>query len=99
MSAYPKSDVELIIARQLIWIVAIGVLVCILLLSLQWALIWSRVLRPVQNLTAIADELSMGKSTRAIDEVKLEDEIGVLARAISRLSNSVRVALDRLNKR
>jgi methyl-accepting chemotaxis protein len=99
VSAYPKSDVELIIARQLVWIVAIGVLVCILLLSLQWALIWSRVLRPVQNLTAIADELSMGKSTRAIDEVKLDDEIGVLARAISRLSNSVRVALDRLNKR
>jgi methyl-accepting chemotaxis protein len=99
VSAYPSADVDTMIVRQSVWIGAIGVIVCLLLLALQSALIWARVLRPIQRLTTVAEELSLGKSTRAILEVKLNDEIGTLARAISRLSNSVRLAMDRLNKR
>ena len=99
ISAYPKSDVSDVIVRQSIWIVGIGVLVCLLLLGVQSMLIWARVLRPIQRLTAVADELSMGKLSHVITEVALKDEIGTLARAIARLSNSVRLAMERLNKR
>lgn len=99
VSAYPKSDVNHVIVRQSLWIGAIGLLVCLLLLGLQSALIWSRVLKPVQHLTAVAEELSLGKWNHTIDEVNLKDEIGTLARAIARLSNSVRLAMDRLSKR
>lgn len=99
VSAYPKSDVNRVIVRQSLWIGGIGLLVCLLLLGLQSALIWNRVLKPVQHLTAVADELSMGKWNHAIEEVNLKDEIGTLARAIARLSNSVRLAMDRLSKR
>ncbi len=99
VSAYPKSDVNNVIVQQSLWIGAIGLLVCVLLLGLQSALIWSRVLKPIQHLTLVADELSMGKWNHTIDEVILKDEIGTLAKAIARLSNSVRLAMDRLSKR
>ncbi|HEX6832988.1 MAG TPA: Cache 3/Cache 2 fusion domain-containing protein [Rudaea sp.] len=99
ISAYPKSDVSDIILRQTVWIAGIGLLVVVLLLVLQSALIWSRVLRPIQHLTKVAEELSLGKMNQVITEVNIKDEIGTLAKAISRLSNSVRLAMERLNKR
>jgi methyl-accepting chemotaxis protein len=99
VSAYPKSDINRVITRQTLWIGGLGLLVCLLLLGLQSVLIWNRVLQPVQRLTAVADQLSLGKWDNTIEEVKLKDEIGTLARAIARLSNSVRLAMERLNKR
>lgn len=93
-SAYPRSNVNHVIVRQSLWIGAIGLLV-----GLQSALIRSRALKPVQHLTAVAEELSLGKWNHAIDEVNLKDEIGTLARAIARLSKSIRLAMDRLSKR
>jgi methyl-accepting chemotaxis protein len=99
VSAYPASDVEDIITRQSIWIAGVGLLAGLLLLGLQSALIWLRVLRPIRRLTLVADELSLGRSHHEITEVKLNDEIGALAKAIARLSTSVRLAMDRLSKR
>ncbi|MBV6810409.1 MULTISPECIES: Cache 3/Cache 2 fusion domain-containing protein [Xanthomonas] len=99
VSAYPESDINGVIIRQSLWIAGIGLLICALLVGVQWALIWSRVLRPIQNLTTVAEELSLGKWNHTIAEVNLKDEIGTLARAISRLSNSVRLAMERLSKR
>ncbi|WP_170292287.1 Cache 3/Cache 2 fusion domain-containing protein [Xanthomonas maliensis] len=98
-SAYPKSDINTLILHQSLWIAGIGLLVCAIMVGVQSALIWNRVLRPIQNLTAVAEELSMGKWNHTIAEVNLKDEIGTLARAISRLSNSVRLAMERLSKR
>lgn len=98
VSAYPKSDVEHVIVRQSLWIGGIGLLVCSLLLGLQWTLIQNRVLRPIQRLTVVAEELSVGKWNHTISEADLKDEIGKLARAISRLSYSVRVAMEKLAK-
>ncbi|QQP97467.1 Cache 3/Cache 2 fusion domain-containing protein [Lysobacter enzymogenes] len=98
VSAYPKSDVNKAITRQSLWIGSIGLIVCALILGLQWGLIWSRVLKPIQHLTVVAEELSVGKWGHTIEETELKDEIGKLARAISRLSYSVRVAMERLAK-
>jgi methyl-accepting chemotaxis protein len=99
VSAYPKSDINSVILHQSLWIGIVGLLICLLLLGLQSVLIWSRVLQPIQHLTSVADAISMGKWDHTIDEVNLKDEIGTLARAIARLSNSVRLAMDRLSKR
>ncbi|MBW8808432.1 MAG: Cache 3/Cache 2 fusion domain-containing protein [Lysobacter sp.] len=98
VAAYPKSDVNRVIVKQSLWISSIGLLVCGLLLGLQWSLIQNRVLRPIQRLTAVAEELSVGKWNHTIAEADLKDEIGKLARAISRLSYSVRVAMEKLSK-
>lgn len=97
ISAYPGNDVNRVIVRQSLWIAGVGLLTC-LLLGLQSTLIWRRVLQPIQHLTAVADELSLGRWNHGIDEVGLKDEIGTLARAIARLSNSVRLAMDRLGR-
>lgn len=99
VSAYPKSDVNRVILHQSLWIGGIGLLVCLLLLGLQSSLILNRVLRPIQHLTEVAEELSLGHWNHSIGEVTSKDEIGKLARAISRLSISVRVAMERLSKR
>lgn len=99
VAAYPNSDIDSAIIRQTIWISLIGVVICLLLLGLQYVLIESRVLRPIKRLTEVADALSMGKMNNVIEEVKLKDEIGTLAKAIARLANSVRLAMDRLSKR
>lgn len=98
VAAYPKSDVNRVIVKQSLWICGIGLLVCALLLGLQWSLIQNRVLRPIQRLTTVAEELSVGKWNHTIGEADLKDEIGKLARAISRLSYSVRVAMEKLSK-
>jgi methyl-accepting chemotaxis protein len=99
VAAYPNSDINGVIVRQTLWIALLGLLICLLLLGLQYVLIQSRVLQPIQRLTEVADALSMGKLNNIIEEVKLKDEIGTLAKAIARLSNSVRLAMERLSKR
>lgn len=99
VAAYPSADITHRIVQQIVWIALCGVLICLLLLGLQYILIQSRVLRPIKRLTEVADAISMGKMNNIIQEVKLEDEIGTLAKAISRLSNSVRLAMERLSKR
>jgi methyl-accepting chemotaxis protein len=99
VSAYPKSDINRIVWWQSLWIGGFGLVLCLLLLGLQSALIWNRVLQPIQSLTAVANDLSLGKPVAAIPETELKDEIGTLAKAVARLSNSVRLAMERLAKR
>jgi methyl-accepting chemotaxis protein len=99
VAAYPNTDITHRILWQILWIALSGLLICLLLLGLQYVLIQNRVLQPIKRLTEVADALSMGKLNNIIQETKLEDEIGTLAKAISRLSNSVRLAMERLSKR
>ncbi len=62
-------------------------------------LISQRLAKPIRRLTAIADEISMGKLDAEIQDMDRGDEIGDLARAISRLGASVRLAMERLRKK
>lgn len=57
-----------------------------------------RFTRPIRNLTQIADGISRGDLGAMIEEVNRSDEIGGLARAIERLSVSVKLAMKRLAK-
>lgn len=55
--------------------------------------------RPINQLTAIAHELSTGNFDVKIPQTGRGDEIGELARAIERLGISIRLAMDRLRKK
>ena len=55
--------------------------------------------RPIEKLTLMADEMSRGKTYPVIEEAERTDEIGALAAAISRLGTSVRVAMHRMSAR
>ncbi|MCP3933527.1 MAG: HAMP domain-containing protein [Bacteroidetes bacterium] len=57
-----------------------------------------RLSKPIQNLTEIADEISLGKLGAVIDETERGDEIGALARAVERMGVSLQIAFDRLRK-
>jgi methyl-accepting chemotaxis protein len=53
---------------------------------------------PIQRLTTLAEEISRGKINPQISYANRKDEIGALARAIERLSTSIRLAIKRLSQ-
>jgi methyl-accepting chemotaxis protein len=55
--------------------------------------------RPINELTAIASELSRGQFDLEMPQTKRSDEIGALALAIERMGISVKMAMDRLRKK
>jgi signal transduction histidine kinase len=55
------------------------------------------VIRPLRELTAVADSYSQGQLDLKVPGVDRRDEIGSLARALARLGVSVRKAMERLH--
>jgi methyl-accepting chemotaxis protein len=59
----------------------------------------STLARPIENLTRIAENISLGKDLdKKIAESGRNDEIGTLAQAVDRLKTSVKIMMDRLMK-
>jgi methyl-accepting chemotaxis protein len=54
--------------------------------------------KPIKKLTEVAERISVGDMDAAIN-IKSRDEIGNLAEAISRMQDSLRLAIDRFRKR
>ena len=54
--------------------------------------------KPIKKLTEVAERISVGDMDAAIN-IKSRDEIGNLAEAISRMQDSLRLAINRLRKR
>jgi methyl-accepting chemotaxis protein len=70
-----------------------------LIIILIVAFIISRQLtQPIRRLTDAADAISRGDFNYNIDDTNRTDELGALARAVERLGNSVRVAMERFNR-
>jgi methyl-accepting chemotaxis protein len=69
------------------------------LVSLVAFFLGKQLTRPINQLTAIANELSTGKFDVTILQTGRGDEIGSLARAIERLGISIQLAMDRLRKK
>jgi methyl-accepting chemotaxis protein len=71
------------------------VVVCVVAFSYLLA---QRFARPIVKFTQIADNISRGNLGIPIAETTRSDEIGSLARAIDRLSASLRISMERLAK-
>jgi methyl-accepting chemotaxis protein len=69
------------------------------LVSLVAFFVGKQLSSPINQLTAIAHELSTGKFDVTIPQTARGDEIGSLARAIERLGISIHLAMDRLRKK
>ena len=79
---------------------AVFLLIATLVIVLIVSFIFSRRLSvPVLRLTDAAEAMSRGKTDVVVDEVNRHDEIGLLANAVVRLGTSIRLAMDRLNRR
>jgi len=74
----------------------IGSLLLVLVIAL---LVSKRLTRPIHELTNIAEQFSQGKLDLKISGLDRQDEIGHLARAIERMGTSIRLAMERLQKR
>ncbi|MBU1565183.1 MAG: cache domain-containing protein [Proteobacteria bacterium] len=77
--------------------IALGAAVVFLALPLTWLLIRS-IVKPVRELTIVADQFSRGRMDLTIPYIERADEIGKLANALDRLGMSIKVAIRRLKK-
>ena len=75
----------------------LGAAVVLLALPLTWLLIRS-IVKPVRELTTVADQFSRGKMDLEIPYIERNDEIGKLAKALNRLGMSIKMAISRLKK-
>jgi len=64
---------------------------------LIWMVVAKRITQPIIMLTDAAERMSMGDLSMKIDTLST-DEIGTLAKAIKRMQNSLRMAMDRVQK-
>jgi methyl-accepting chemotaxis protein len=105
-SGKPVAVAEILIDRSyyassykttLYQILAIGIFALIAGLLLAWRLSRS-ITKPIEQLTNAAAEISRGKIEEKISGTERKDEIGDLARAIERMSASIKIAMDRIRK-
>jgi len=73
------------------------ILTVVLVLLIAWLAARS-IVRPINELTEVAERMSMGELDMEI-KVKSKDEIGQLAQAIGRMQTSLSMAIDRLRRR
>ena len=59
-------------------------------------LLSKRLTQPVQELSAIAEEISRGQLSANIQGTQRKDEIGTIARSLERLKNSIDIALRKM---
>ena len=56
--------------------------------------------RPIAELTKVSDEISRGKNlAQPIEEITRKDEIGELAKSVNRLKSSVKIMIERMQKK
>lgn len=88
-----ESDEVFAITRQLEPIFLAGLVIAAILAAI-FGLIFARgIVRPVLSLSDAADRLSLGELDVTID-VNSKDEIGQLAKSITRMQDSLRIALE-----
>jgi HAMP domain-containing protein len=80
--------------------IIIGILVGTLILVGFIVFTYSyRLAGKLKHLTDVADRISVGDLDAELADIKSKDEIGELARAISRMQGSIRLAIKRLKER
>ncbi len=77
--------------------IALAAAVIFLALPLTWLLIRS-IVKPVRELTTVADRFSRGRMDLEIPYLERKDEIGKMANALNRLGASIKLAIARLKK-
>jgi HAMP domain-containing protein len=84
--------------RRLTLLIAAVVVVGVLIAALILSVVASQLLRPIVQLSRVADQISLGKLEQPI-EMNRNDEIGQLAESLERMRISLLAALERLRRR
>lgn len=92
---YDEHEVFAPVRRTLT--VGLGLLVAAIVLVAIFSRLFARVLaKPILDLTAAADRMSLGELAQPIVSAR-EDEIGLLAQSLERLRKSMKAAFERLS--
>jgi len=76
-----------------------AVILCVILILLVRIFFYARsVIKPILQLAAVADKISMGELDTPV-QVKAKGEVAILADSIERMQASVKAAIERLQKR
>ena len=70
----------------------------LLLIGIIMLLYLQRLTQKIKSLTEVTNRISVGELEARV-EIKSRDEIGDLAEAISRMQDSIRLAIERLRRR
>jgi methyl-accepting chemotaxis protein len=84
--------------QEATWNALIALSVTILMVALAAFLFSRRLVNPIRELTAVADDYSRGKLNAAIPGVGRGDEIGALAQSIERMGTSIKMAFKEINR-
>jgi len=80
---------------RIFYVVVLGVILILLVRIFFYA---RSVIKPILQLAAVADKISMGELDTPV-QVKAKGEVAVLADSIERMQTSVKAAIERLQKR
>lgn len=96
--AVRQNDSEIFASATSSRLFAITVLLVTIIISVMMAIMAGRsISKPVLSLADAANRMSLGEMDVRID-VNTNDEIGILAEAVSRLQTSLKIAIQRLKK-
>ncbi len=77
-------------ATRTTWTIALGTLTALILASLAGVVITRNIAGPLQDLTAVAERITVGDLSVNVSAGARSDEVGVLARTFDRMTQSLR---------
>ena len=77
-------------ARTAKWTILLGTMTAFMLAALAGVVLTRDIARPLQDLTAVADRITVGDLSVAVASNARADEVGVLARTFHRMTQSLR---------
>lgn len=90
---YADAFASVIAARRNALILLLATVLFVVIVALLLA---RRLVRPIENLTQAAEDMSRGELGVYISETDRSDEIGALARSVERMGVSIKMAFDEL---
>lgn len=77
-------------ATRTTWTIALGTLIALILASIAGVVLTRNIARPLQNLTAVAERITVGDLNVTVSADTRSDEVGVLARTFERMTQALR---------
>jgi len=78
------------LARNAQWTIVLGTLAALILAALAGVVITRNIARPLQDLTAVAERMTVGDLSVDVSSDTRSDEVGALARTFDRMTQSLR---------
>ncbi len=85
-----RSEMAQSAAAFAVWTIVWGTFAAVLLAALAGFFITRNIARPLQGLTAVADRITVGDLSVNVHTDRRSDEVGVLARTLDRMTQSLR---------